>query len=193
MSMLHEALETLGPADFADVPLDDLNSFLSSAFSNGQLIVDSVPTPVSSSSSGHRKHGRGSSHGASSESNTSTSSATSVPANPNVLSLQKEWKPVKLNSKDNPLGISVYKLGSKDGKGAWFARTSVHEGLGFEEWKTALEREFPETMKAQGGPGEGNIRGIGGERRIESQHVEGVGKMEGKKTDKKTFYMENQD
>lgn len=186
MSMLHEALETLGPADFADVPLDDLSSFLSSAFSNGQLIVDSVPIPASSSSSVHRNRARGSSSGASSEFNTSTSSAISVPANSNIQSLQKEWKPVKLNPKDNPLGISVYKLGSKDGKGTWFARASIHEGLGFEEWKTALEREFPETMKVQGGPGEGNIRGIGGERKVESKLVEGVGKMEGKKSTEKT-------
>lgn len=77
------------------------------------------------------------------------------------------------------MGISVYKLAGKDGKGAWFARRSVHEGLGFEKWKKGLEREFPETMKVQGGPGVGNIRGIGGERRVEHKVVDGVGKMEG--------------
>ena len=78
--------------------------------------------------------------------------------------------------------MNVYKLGAKDGKGAWFARRSVHEGLGFTKWKKALEREFPETMKVQGGPGEGNIRGIGGESRVEFMTVEEVGKMEGKTT-----------
>jgi hypothetical protein len=57
---------------------------------------------------------------------------------------------------------------------------SVHEGLGFTKWKRALEREFPETMKVQGGPGEGNIRGIGGEQRVAYKNIEGVGKMEGR-------------
>lgn len=86
---------------------------------------------------------------------------------------------MKMNAKDNPLGMNVYKLGGKDWKGAWFARRSVHEGLGFRKWKRGLEREFPETMKVQGGPGEGNIRGIGGEKRVAFKEVEGVGKMEG--------------
>lgn len=78
------------------------------------------------------------------------------------------------------MGMAVFKLPSKDGKGAWFARRSVHEGLGFNRWKTSLEREFPESLKVQGGPGEGNIRGIGGERRVENINVEDVGKLEGK-------------
>lgn len=86
---------------------------------------------------------------------------------------------MKLGASSNPLGMNVYKCPGKDGKGAWFARSSVHEGLAFRKWKRALEREFPETMKVQGGPGEGNIRGIGGERRVELEDVEGVGKMEG--------------
>lgn len=76
--------------------------------------------------------------------------------------------------------MTVYKLAGKDGKGAWFARRSVHEGLGFEKWKKGLQREFPETMEVQGGPGEGNIRGIGAEKRVERHVVEGVGMAEGK-------------
>lgn len=75
--------------------------------------------------------------------------------------------------------MAVFKLSSKDSKGAWFARRSVHEGLGFNRWKKSLEREFPESLKVQGGPGEGNIRGIGGERRVESINVDGVGRAEG--------------
>lgn len=73
--------------------------------------------------------------------------------------------------------MSVYKLAGTDGKGAWFARRSVHCGLGFERWKRALQQEFPETMKIDGGPGEGNIRGIGGERCVECRKAE-RGKME---------------
>ena len=75
--------------------------------------------------------------------------------------------------------MAVYKLSAKDGKGAWFARRSVHEGIGFSRWRTALEREFPKSMEVQGAPGEGNIRGIGGERRVERKVVDGVGKLEG--------------
>ncbi|KFY79617.1 hypothetical protein V498_08931 [Pseudogymnoascus sp. VKM F-4517 (FW-2822)] len=73
--------------------------------------------------------------------------------------------------------MSVYKLAGTDGKGAWFARRSVHCGLGFERWKRALQQEFPETMKIDGGPGVGNIRGIGGERCVECRKA-GCGKME---------------
>lgn len=183
MAALHDALKTLGPAEFSDTPLEDLKSFLANAFSNGHLIVDSVPIPMPSDdteSSEGRSRANTTSSNASSASEISLSSARSSPPPPDVEALQKEWKPVKLNPKENPLGMNVYKLGAKDGKGAWFARRSVHEGLGFMKWKKGLEREFPETMKVQGGPGQGNIRGIGGERRVEFKTVEGVGKMEGK-------------
>jgi len=181
MAALHDALQILGPADFEDTPLDDLKPFLSNAFSKAQLIVDSVPIskPSDNAATPEGRSRANSAMSASSASEISLSSARSSPPPPDVEALQKEWKPVKLNPKDNPLGMSVYKLGAKDGKGAWFARRSVHEGLGFTKWKKALEREFPETMKVQGGPGEGNIRGIGGETRVEYKNVEGVGKMEG--------------
>jgi len=183
MAALHDALKTLGPADFSDTPLDDLKPFLSNAFINGQLLVDSVPIPAPPEdvvSSEGRSRANTTSSIAPSASEISVSLHRSSPPPSDVEALQKEWKPVKLNPKENPLGMNVYKLGAKDGKGAWFARRSVHEGLGFMKWKKGLEREFPETMKVQGGPGEGNIRGIGGERRVEYKHIEGVGKLEGR-------------
>ena len=178
MAALHEGLKSLGPIDFEDTPLDDLNPFLTNAFRKGQLLVDSVPIPAPSDESAADGRLRASST-ASSASEISISSARSIAPPSDVEVLQKEWKQVKLAPKDNPLGMSVYKLGGKDGRGSWFARRSVHEGLGFTKWKKGLEREFPETMKVQGGPGEGNIRGIGGERRVAYKNVEGVGKMEG--------------
>ncbi|CAG8973279.1 hypothetical protein HYALB_00000041 [Hymenoscyphus albidus] len=174
MAALHEALKTLGPLEYSSAPKENLQPFLTEAFSAGQLIVDSVPIPAPTDSSPLRS--RASS--ASSASEILPSQARSAPPPPNVEALQKEWKSVKVAANVNPLGMSVYKCGGKDGKGAWFARRSVHEGLGFSKWKRALEREFPETMKVQGGPGEGNIRGIGGERRVEFENVEGVGKVE---------------
>lgn len=179
MSALHDALKTLGPLDYDDTPLDDLKRFLSNAFCKGQLIVDSVPISAPSEEPNLDGRSRASST-ASSASEISISSARSTPPPSDVEALQKEWKQVKMSPKENPLGMSVYKLAGKDGRGAWFARRSVHEGLGFTKWKKGLEREFPETMKVQGGPGEGNIRGIGGERRVAYKNVEGLGKMEGR-------------
>ncbi|TVY89672.1 Reticulocyte-binding protein-like protein a, partial [Lachnellula willkommii] len=176
MAALHDALKTLGPLNYDETPLDDLAPFLSSTFSAAQLIVDSVPIPSASSPP---TPSQGRSRSASSASDISLSNARTPPPEKDVEALQKEWKSVKMNAKDNPLGMFVYKLGGKDGKGAWFARRSVHEGLGFSKWKRGLEREFPETMKVQGGPGEGNIRGIGGEKRVAFKEVEGVGKVEG--------------
>lgn len=96
-----------------------------------------------------------------------------------ALKLRKEWKEIKINAKENPLDISVYKLGSKDSRGAWFARRSVHEGLPFDTWKRGLETEFLETMKVQDGPGSGNIRGIGADRRAEHHVVDGMGEVQG--------------
>ena len=55
--------------------------------------------------------------------------------------------------------------------------------MGFRKWKLGLQREFPETLAVQGEPGEGNIRGIGGERRVERMAVEGVGTVEGMNQD----------
>ena len=177
MAALHDALKTLGPFNYSEAPTDDLKPFLSKAFTNGQLLVDSVPIPAPALTAVVPRPR--SSSNASSSSEISLSNARAPSPASEVEALQKEWKAVKLAASANPLGMNVYKLGGKDGKGAWFARRSVHEGLGFTKWKRALEKEFPETMKVQGAPGEGNIRGIGGEKVVEFQHVEGVGKLEG--------------
>ena len=55
----------------------------------------------------------------------------------------------------------------------------MHEGLGFQKFKMGLEREFPESLKVKGPPGEGNIRGIGGEKRVEHKYLKGVGTLDG--------------
>ncbi|THV55096.1 hypothetical protein BGAL_0014g00260 [Botrytis galanthina] len=178
MSALHEALKSLGAVKYDDTPTDNLKPFLSDAFSSAQLIIDSVPIPDNIESSNSRPRSNTTSSIASSASEVSASNARSPPPPHDIESLQKEWKQIKLKPADNPLGISVYSCKGKDGKGTWFARRSVHEGLGFTKWKRGLEREFPETLKVQGGPGEGNIRGIGGEKRVAYNNVAGTGKME---------------
>ncbi|KAL9027955.1 MAG: hypothetical protein Q9196_003606 [Gyalolechia fulgens] len=181
MSALHAALQSLGPADFSHVPTEEsaIKDYIQQLFTHAKIIIDSVPPPLEAPTPPARSRANTTTSNLSNASNLSASQVRSDPIDPANTSLQKEWsKPIKLGAKENPLGISVYKLGGTDGKGAWFARRSVHEGMGFRKWKLGLQREFPETMEVQGGPGEGNIRGIGGERRVEKVAVEGVGTIE---------------
>ena len=182
MAHLHEALKNLSPISFTDVPKDEeeLSNFLESIFSRSQLLIDSVPPPPTDPLSSTRSRANTVTSIASDVSELSTSSARpGAPISEHAI-LQKEWgKPIKLAAKDNPMGIAVYKLSGKDGKGAWFARRSVHEGMGFSRWKAGMQKEFPESMRVQEGPGSGSIRGIGGERRVEDREIEGVGHMEG--------------
>ncbi|KAL1837910.1 hypothetical protein VTJ49DRAFT_3256 [Mycothermus thermophilus] len=95
-----------------------------------------------------------------------------------VAKLRSEWKEV---TQGDAHGISVYKMIAKDGKGAWFARRSLHLGGGkgeFEKWEAALRREMQVTLgrveESPGNePGTGNIRGIGAERRVDGRVCEG--------------------
>ncbi|KAL8714250.1 MAG: hypothetical protein Q9220_001979 [cf. Caloplaca sp. 1 TL-2023] len=181
MADLHSALQNLGPVDFSSIPTEvpQAQEYLQHLFAQAQIIIDSVPPPIEVPSTPARPRSNTATSNVSSASDLSASSARSEPIDPANVSLQKEWsKPIKLGAKENPLGMSVYKLGGKDGRGAWFARRSVHEGLGFRKWKLGLQREFPESTEVQGGPGEGNIRGIGGERRVEQVTVDGLGTIE---------------
>ena len=50
--------------------------------------------------------------------------------------------------------------------------------MNFEKWEDALRREFGETL-IRGEGTEGNIRGLGAEKRVENVEVEGVGLIEG--------------
>ncbi|KAI0115081.1 hypothetical protein F4814DRAFT_459931 [Daldinia grandis] len=170
MSSAHEAFKALGPINWEDIPQDQLDTFLKDAFVDAQCIIDSIP--VSSSSLQHMGLPR-------------SATDTNLPSLPNrdsnlsdrAAQLRKEWKECKVNPRENPLGLDVYKLAAKDGKGAWFARRSVHDGFAFEKWKLGLEKEFDESLKVEGGPGAGSIRGIGADRKIVSQPIEGIGKM----------------
>jgi hypothetical protein len=179
---LHTALEHLRPKDFSNVPLDDLSTFLSKIFDKAEFIANSVPPPP-----------HGTPYESAQPSRTDKTRATcaaeltiSAVRRPEVSSkerqeLHKAWgKPLKLGAKEAATGISVFKMAGNDRHGAWFARTSVTEGLGFAKWKQAMMREFPESLEVQGGPGVGNIRGIGGDQRLEDVDVKGVGRMQGR-------------
>ncbi|MCJ1417960.1 hypothetical protein MMC32_004305 [Xylographa parallela] len=181
MADLHTALEGLSPVSYADIPTEDsqLKRYLQDTFSRGQLLIDSVPQPPANLAvqSGRPRSDTGASI-ASNASEMSPSLARAEALVPAHAALQKEWgKSIKLSAKENPMGIGVYKLSGKDGR-AWFARRSVHEGMPYHKWKQALKSEFPESLEIQGAPGEGNIRGIGAEKRVEKKEVKGVGCLE---------------
>jgi len=181
MAPHHEPFKGLAPVKWDAVAQEEPQEFMKGVFADAQTIVDSIPVPAPVKQA-VASHGRARSQ---------TDPPLPVADINRFLSqrqtgaslrlsqdLSKEWKEVKVNARDNPLAINVYKLASKDGKGSWFARRSVHDGLTFEKWKLGLEREFAESMKVQSGPGAGAIRGIGAEKCVVHQVVEGYGKME---------------
>ncbi|KAF2264871.1 hypothetical protein CC78DRAFT_616265 [Lojkania enalia] len=179
MSELHKALECLRPKDFSEIPTDELNIFLSDIFSRAELIVNSVPPPPNGMPYESSQRTRTDPSIATSAEELTISKVRRPPVHQSHKELQKSWgKPLKMSAKDNATGITVYKMAGHDRHGAWFARTSVHEGLGFAKWKRAMMKEFLESLAVEGGPGEGNVRGIGGDKRLEDINVEGVGKLE---------------
>ncbi|KAI4954468.1 hypothetical protein J4E91_002181 [Alternaria rosae] len=179
MSELHEALACLRPKEFSDVPTDNLEAFLPDILAKAELIANSVPPPPNGTPYESPQRTRTEQEPATGSKDLTISKVRRPPPAPEHEELQKSWgKPVKLGNNDAATGMSVYKMAGKDRHGAWFSRSSVHEGLGFEKWKRAMKREFPESLEVQGGPGEGNIRGIGGDQRLEDMTVDGVGQLQ---------------
>ena len=181
MSKLHDALKALEPIDFSDVSMDHLDTFLKDIFSKAELAINSVPSPAGGDDFFSASLSHSDSNVANNSAEMTASSARPPPRKSSNVDLQRQWgKPIKLNVKDNPLGTTMYKMAGNDRHGAWFARSSVHEGIGFSKFQKALLREFPETLKVDGGPGAGSIRGIGGDRRLERKAIDGIGTLEGK-------------
>lgn len=179
MTELQEALECLRPKDFATIPVDDLRSYLPEIFAKAELIANSVPPPPNGTPYESSRRSRPDANGARCAADLTISQARRPVSKEHEI-LHKAWgKPVKLGAKDAATGISVFKMAGHDRHGAWFARTSIHEGLGFAKWKKAMMREFPASLEVQGGPGEGNVRGIGGDQRLEDIRIEGIGQLEG--------------
>ncbi|KAI0180444.1 hypothetical protein GGR52DRAFT_531347 [Hypoxylon sp. FL1284] len=171
MPSAHKAFEALGPINWDDIGQDHLDTFLKDIFGDAQAIIDSIPISLSSSQRLSRQR------------SATDPNAPPLPdrksKTPDVSTqLKKEWKEVKVNPRENPLGIDVYKLAAKDGKGAWFARHSLHDGLTFERWRLGMEKELDESLKVQGKPGDGSIRGIGADKRVVNQIVENRGKVQ---------------
>ncbi|KAM3459460.1 hypothetical protein NHJ6243_006896 [Beauveria neobassiana] len=180
MTNSHEPLQALAPADWNDLPQDDLAAYMNHIFAQSMIVVESIPSPSSAATSASSGRARAKTESAAVLRNDAQrfralrQPAASLEA---AMALRKDWKEVKVNPKENPLGINVFKMSSKDGKGAWFARQSVHEGLSFDDWKVGLKREFAESLKVQGSPGVGNIRGIGADRHVEDKDIEDAGHL----------------
>lgn len=177
MSGLHDHLKQLLPIPFASLPTSDdgLSTFIRDAVSHCQALVDSVPPPPSEANTNPSSTPSAASTG----SEVQTSSSVATDASDTVTAPDpKAWgKPVKLNAKDNPHAITVYKMAAADRRGAWFARRSVHAGLGFARWKRCLDSEFDESLAAEDEVGSGNVRGIGGEHTLVNKSFEGVGEL----------------
>lgn len=168
MAELHDALKYLGPTAWSGVPTSGqpLEDYLADLFSHAQVVVDSVPLPSPEDAPLPAKaqaHGR-----ATKAAEVTLSSERSAPPPFGHEKNQKDWgKPMKMKAAENPLGLSVYKMSGKDSKGSWFARRSVHEGIGYSKFKRSLQMEFEKSLAEIGPPGTGNVRGIGGEERVE--------------------------
>ncbi|OSS51099.1 hypothetical protein B5807_04365 [Epicoccum nigrum] len=179
MAELHKALECLRPKNFSDVPTDNLKGFLPDILSNAELIANSVPPPPNGTPYESAQRTRTAPQPAINAADLTISNVRRPPPAKEHEALQKSWgKPVKLGQKEAATGMGVYKMAGHDRHGAWFARSSVHEGLGFSKWKHMMQKEFPESLEVQGGPGEGNIRGIGGDQRLEDMSVDGIGNLQ---------------
>lgn len=184
MTNPHDAFKALASISWDAINHDDLRSFLADTFVDAQCLIDSIPIPASlvnvagSSSGGGAKSGRPRS--ATDPSGGGKGAKQQQPPPSRADKLRGEWKEVQVNPRDNPLGVTVYRMGSKDRKGAWFARRSVHAGVSFDRWRRGMEAEFAESLKVQGGPGEGRIRGIGADKRVANTVVDGCGRVEGR-------------
>ena len=179
MAELHEALKALSPTDWDDVPVDDLGPYMTSLLSSGELICNSVPPPADGTPFHEAAPQFDQPNAATSHKDVIPSQARAHPPDAAHQGLQKNWgKAMKFSAKENPLNIAVYKMAGKDRFGAWFARRSVHEGIGYSKFINAMKREFDESLAVEGGPGSGSIRGIGADTRLEKREVDGVGAVE---------------
>src|ERR1700753_1702328 len=153
---LYTALEALQPRNFNDIPQDNtsLSDLLSKAFSSAEVIVNSVPISTPQSNDSPARTTLQPAPLATSVASLTSSPVSAPLLKPDHEELKEHWgKPLKLNAKDNPLGLSIYKLSPNDKHGAWFARRSIHQGIPFEKWKNAMRREFAESISVKGGPG----------------------------------------
>ncbi|KAK0732875.1 hypothetical protein B0T21DRAFT_335307 [Apiosordaria backusii] len=180
----HEPFKSLSPLSWTNdlssgTDEEVLSKTITDTFSNAQILIDSLPvSPPHPVPQPPPPRAQTDSAACAIDLNQLTTPHGHSPETKDTIEkLRKEWKEVKTNPRDNPHGITVYKLSAKDGKGAWFGRYSLHHGQDFDKWEGALRREFTETLERcerEGKePGCGNIRGIGAERVVERREIGG--------------------
>lgn len=178
-----EAFYSIAPVPYDTIDSeDDLAAFLRKSYTQAEIVLSSLPDPPNAPSD------ESSTSYTPPPANSATKAAdtfcdpSSVPKlrHSELEHLQKQWgKPIKLSASINPLGVCCYKTAAHDRHGAWFGRRSVHQGLGFERWKRGMQREFPVSLKVTSGPGQGAVRGISADQRLEEKEIGDVGKIEG--------------
>ncbi|TKA23887.1 hypothetical protein B0A50_07022 [Salinomyces thailandicus] len=179
MAELHDALKNLGMVDWSDVPQDNVAEYMQHAFAAGELICNSVPPPANGEPFDASKPHLEQPNTAGTSKEIHPSSVRNFPTDAQHEGLQKNWgKPYKFDKTKNPQDVALYKMAGKDRHGAWFARRSVHEGMGIDKFRRAMQREFAHSLSVQGGAGAGAVRGLAADRRVESLGAEGVGKLE---------------
>lgn len=193
MASLQEAFDALGPIAWEDVPQtqEGLREYISNLAQKCRLIVESVPEPPSSSteesdSTQHETNGSSSNgvQGGGGGRLTKPYKVTTSPVRYNttdvdILSYQSRWsKPLKPgSSRDNPHNIPMYKMQGHDGKGTWFGRRSVHEGMPFSHWKRKMAGELDDTLKwntarlEKRQPPDRVVRGMGAVKKAEDVEV----------------------
>ncbi|KAF2209411.1 hypothetical protein CERZMDRAFT_47351 [Cercospora zeae-maydis SCOH1-5] len=168
MTELFDALASLAPAEWSDIPTENLKAYARSCLSSAELIINSVPptaegTPFHASAPSFSQPNAAKTHKDMVFSNCRPHHAFGE-----YEQLHKNWgKPYKFKKEQNPYNVNVYKMAANDRHGAWFARSSVHEGLSFERTKRAMMRELVHSSKIPGGPGAGAVRGIAADRCLE--------------------------
>lgn len=179
MAELHEALKSLAPVEWDDVPKDNLHEYVKDLVKACDIICGSVPPPEEVTPVEDLPTEPPIPQPAQSAADTGPCSIRAPPPHSEHETLQSSWgKPIKFSAKENPLKVAVYKMAGRDRHGSWFARRSVHEGIGFNKFRTAMLREFPQTLTVQGAPGAGSIRGIGGDQRLERIDVDAESRLE---------------
>ena len=197
MGSLHEALQCLGPTTWDEVPKEqtELRDYLRDIARKARLIVDSVPEqepqqqPPTPEECDATQHSHDANH-TPGEPYKITSSSARVSTDTNINGtgtgtadpeLQQQWgKPLKPgNSRDNPYNIPMYKMQAADGKAAWFARRSVHEGMPYSRWKEKLSDEMEWTLRMnrarleKGQAPDRVVRGLGAAKKEEEVSVFG--------------------
>lgn len=153
MTGLQEALDFLGPITWDDFPQtqEGLREYVSEIAQKARLVAESVPEPPPAEQGDDARHDADDAghRGKNKVYDVTTSAARYNTTDPDILSYQSNWsKPLKPgNARDNPHGIQLYKLQGHDGKGTWFGRRSVHDGMPFSHWKRKMSSELEETLQ----------------------------------------------